>query len=258
MAEQEPHMPEQEPHMPEEKKKKKRRKRKKNSWQLGEIQRLKRERLAKKGEAWPVYESLLAEPVFQGSSLSLGVKWDKEFALLYSALQRRAHDNPDQFSADVLARIMSCATYLWARASYQLACCIQEVDERSRGAKTGSSLNEWTWNVLVTRLLKLGQYIAEMAQSQAATTRQWALTRAKLPENEDAASQPARKKRRRAQTPTESQPVVDVQAGVPTNGTAAAHPPATAISIGDRRGDDGANEHLVSYLIKLRNEMYGT
>jgi hypothetical protein len=239
-----------EPHMTEPKKK--------SSWQLSEIQRLKRERLARKGEAWPVYESLLAEPVFQGRSPDLGVKWDAEFALLLSALQRHAHDRPDQFSADVLARIMSVATYLFARSSFHLERCIQEVDERSRGDKRGSLLDDWSRDVLVPRVLKLGQYIGAMAHIQAATARQWALTRDKLHQNEDAASQPPRKKRQRVKMPTESQPVVDGQTDVSTNGTAAAHPPATAISIGDRRVDEVANEDLVSCLLKIKNEMYGT
>lgn len=236
--------------------KKKRRKRKKSSWQLGEVQRLKRERLARKGEAWPVYESLLAEPVFQGRSPELGVQWDKEYALLYSALQRRAHDRPDQFAAEVLARIMSSAAYLWARSSFHLERCIQEVDVRSRGDKRGSLLDDWDRDVLMPRVLKLGEYIGQMAHIQAATARQWALTREKLHQNnEEPASQPARRKRQRVKKPAQSPPVVDGPIAEPTNGTAGVHPPTTAISISDPRVAEVVNEGPVHLPASLQNRL---
>jgi hypothetical protein len=224
---------------------KKRRKKRKSPWKLSEIRRTNRERLAKKGEAWPLYDALLAEPEKRGTSLFAsspfwGVKWEEEYALLRSALQRRAHDRPEQFAGEILARIMSSATYLWARTSFQVERCIEEFDT-GKHCKSGSYLSPGVVNEPMPRLLRLGGYIGEMAQIQAATARQWALARDKSPP-EQPATQPAAKKRLRAKTRAESQPAVDVPTDAPTNGTNGAHPPAASVGASDRRIADVVNE----------------
>ena len=186
------------------------------------------------------------EPVL---SMFIG-RWDEEFVGLRTALQIRAQNMPDRFSGEILAQIMSSAMYLWLRLNLRLEHSIRRVDEGNWN-KNQADLPEGLVDALTPRLLKLGQYIAEMSQSQAATTRQWALTRDKLPQTEEAASQPPRKKRQRRKTPTESPPVVDGPTDQQTNGTTGAHPPA--ISIGDRRVEDA----LARYL-QIKHEMYGT
>ncbi len=205
-----------------------------------------------RGESHGLYESLRAEPLkfeFMGD-------WAAEFRGLRTALQMRAQHMPDRFSSEILAQIVSSAMYLWLRLHLQMERHIRDLDEKNCYRRE-AQLSEGVVNVSMPRLMKLSEYIGEMTQMQAATARQWALTREILAQAEDAASHPPRKRRQRAKL-TESQPAVDGQTDLPTNGTAATHPPATAISIGDRRVGAAANEGLVSYLLKLKNEMYGT
>jgi hypothetical protein len=164
---------------------------------------------------------------------------------------------PDRFSGEILAQIMSSAMYLWLRLNLELDRRIRESDEENR-FRYGACLSEGFVNALMPQLFKLGEYIGQMSQIQAATARQWALTGEILHQNEEPASQPARRKRLRIKMPTESQPVVDVQTDEPTNGTAGAQPTTTALSISDRRVAEDANEEKVSVLLKIKNEMYGT
>jgi hypothetical protein len=185
--------------------------------------RAERTRLADTGKPWPIYDSLQVESV-----QDICIAWDKEFGRLRRALQMRARDMPDQFSAEILARIMSGATYLWLRLNFQL-------DHRMQETK-GAHLSDGLVNALMPRLLKLGGYIAEMSQIQAATARQWAITQAK--QNELLASQPARPKRVRVKTPAVSQTAVEVQ----KNGSTAGHPTATSSSIIDGPKAEAVNE----------------
>ena len=132
------------------------------------------------------------EPVYRSAL----IRWDDEFRALRSALQTLAQNMPDRFAIETLAQIMSSAMYFWLRLNLELERRIRESDEENR-LRYEARLSEGVVNALMPRLFKLGEYIAEMAQSQAATTRQWALTREKLARAEDAASQPAKKKRQR-------------------------------------------------------------
>jgi hypothetical protein len=194
-----------------------------------------RERLSQQGEAWSLYDSLSTE-TGKGTS----IRWHEEFARLSSALQTSARDMPERFAAEIFSEIMSSATYLWARTSFHLERCIQEFDEHHQ-CRSGSQLSQGVVHELMPRLLKLGAYIGEMAQIQAATARQWALARDKSPQ-EQPATQPARKKRVRAKTPAESQPAVDVATDVRTNGTNGAHPPTTSVALSDPRIADVVND----------------
>jgi len=109
--------------------------------------------------------------------------WDKEFARLLKALQKRALQSPDRFAAEILGRVISSASYVWLRMHQRIELSIRSFDKRQQGM-IESGLHENVVNVLMPQLLELGRYIAEIAHIQAATARQWSLAQAKQASNE--------------------------------------------------------------------------
>jgi hypothetical protein len=188
--------------------------------------------LAEAGDPWPLFRALKAD---QNTAL----RWDAEFAPLVAALERRACEAPDLFSAEVLAQIMAAATFLFLRTQMHVTSQIQRADEQA-GYSTAAGLSSYA-STAIPRLLEIGRYLAEIAHIQAATARQWALARAKLPPTERPAKQPT-------------------QLACRTNGhlkSSASLPPSNGHSNGQTRGSDKGQPHLPGRAPANRLQGYG-
>ena len=147
-----------------------------------------------------------------------GLRWEDEFPALLATLEKRAREAPDLFSAEVLAQIMATASYLFLRTKLRLEYDINSSDVRGR-YHNGPYLAEGVTNVLIPRLLEIGQHCAEIVHIQAATARQWSLARAKE-------LQSGSQQRKQKKTPARRRPTTN---GKPkptakrSNGTAAPH-----------------------------------
>ena len=129
-------------------------------------------KLAKNGDAWGLYNALRDES-------SPNIKWDLEFARLFEALQRSACEDPDEFVEETFNHLLALSTFFLMRTHLFVDHRMRTCDQRGAtayppGEAAGGNL---------ARLMELGRYVAEIAQLRAATLRQTALARAKLPQS---------------------------------------------------------------------------
>ncbi|MCA1684974.1 MAG: hypothetical protein LC745_03115 [Planctomycetia bacterium] len=107
------------------------------------------------------------------------------FPLLLKALEARARRHPEQFSGEILARIVSMTTFLALRSHYLLAARIEQFDSSPQG-RGRVELPPAFAEKVIPQVLALHGSLAETLHAQATVARVWELTRAKKLENDGA------------------------------------------------------------------------
>src|SRR5262249_31232187 len=120
--------------------------------------------------------------------------FDVEFGHLLRAMEVRCGADAAGFSADLLARLLAFSGFLTLRMQLQAGRLIAAHDGSHRMHIPGELDRELT-DLIIPRVLEMQRHVAELAVTQAATARAWALAEGKQYENLMAAA-PCRRVRR--------------------------------------------------------------
>jgi hypothetical protein len=144
-----------------------------------------REQLVERGDFAAIYQEILHAPWDETQRLDA-------FSQVFRAIDVASRNDAGGCSAELLRLLVSTAGYLTLRAQYTLLRRIQAADGQSysRPVETPRDVLE----TYLGQLMSMQNHLAELCQSQAATARQWQLTRQKELENERRALKRRRKR----------------------------------------------------------------
>lgn len=110
---------------------------------------------------------------------------ERLFPLLLRAIEVRSRRHPEEFSGEILAKIVSLTSYLALRSHYLLAARVEQYDRSPQG-RGRVELPPAFADRVIPQLMALQSSLCEIMHVQASVARAWALARAKRAETDRA------------------------------------------------------------------------